>query len=388
MTNQLNQGHTWRQDSEIPALAGLRGFAALWVYGFHLWGVSGYPKFEASIGLKLDFTPIIALGGAGVTLFFVLSGFLLSLPFVRWHSGGGRRPDIGIYVVRRVARVFPAFHFQLLILLGVLVASQGLSALPPFSALWRHVLMFFMPAPLGTAPLNLVWWTLPIEFCFYLMLPLLAWTLRDRHKWLLLVGAWVLMWAWRKSTVLLLADQSLSDRVYASYQLFGSLDMFAAGMFVAILYAGRPGRAVSTSPYSSLPTVAGIAALIAACYWLAANRTLYWADNPIFYLWTPMLSAGTGLLIWAAMCGDGLVAAIFANRVMRYFGRISYGVYLWHLPILLWLAPTFAGGGDKHRNFAGLLALSAPLVTLAAALSYRWIEEPAIAWAHRRTRQG
>lgn len=95
----------------LDVLTGIRGWAALWVFLYHAWSLSGHPDLIVDLaGLPLDFTPLASVGGAGVTIFFVLSGFLLAIPFAEWQAGMRERPALGKYFLRRVARVFPAYY--------------------------------------------------------------------------------------------------------------------------------------------------------------------------------------------------------------------------------------------------------------------------------------
>lgn len=148
--------------SHLNVLSGIRGWAALWVFLYHVWGMSGHPDFSVVLaGVSIDFTPLISIGFAGVTIFFVLSGFLLAMPFAEWQSGLRERPALGRYFLRRVMRVFPAYYAQLVILLLIAAWLPGQNGIDDWGSLFRHLLMLFTPPPLGTQPINGVWWTLP-----------------------------------------------------------------------------------------------------------------------------------------------------------------------------------------------------------------------------------
>jgi peptidoglycan/LPS O-acetylase OafA/YrhL len=374
----------------LPVLTGLRGFAALWVYLYHVWGKSGHPQFIVTVQtLQIDFTPLVSLGGAGVTIFFVLSGFLLSLPFAEWQAGVRERPPLGRYLLRRILRVFPAYYFQLAILLAVAVLWAGWQALPDGASLWRHLVMLFVPPPLGVTPFNLVWWTLPIEFGFYLLLPVLSFMLKP-GRWLwLLMGSLLAMWLWRHGVIVHLADAPLQMRVYSAYQLAGSFDMFGLGMLAAMIHVHRarlPAR-VSGFLRHDAAAILGIMILVMAVYWLAGNRQYYWADYAIFYLWTPLLSLGTVLLILSGTGGSTVTATLFANRVVVFAGLISYSMYLWHLPVLEWLDAAQGAGlgailGDKLSDslgsFTWRLLLSLPVILVVSTFSYWAVERPAM----------
>ena len=192
ISSVIKQGVTCFQEdaNHLRVLTGVRGWAALWVFMYHAWVYAKYPPLVVELfGLPVDLTPLFSMGGVGVTIFFVLSGFLLATPFAQWQAGQRERPRLGRYLFRRVMRVFPAYYVQLAILLLIAVWVPGQPGIDDWGALFRHLLMLFTPPPLGTLPINNVWWTLPIEFSFYLVLPLLALLLRPGRWWLLLAGS-------------------------------------------------------------------------------------------------------------------------------------------------------------------------------------------------------
>lgn len=86
----------------FPALTGLRGIAACWVMLYHLWQLAGAHSVAP---LGVDITPVFSCGYMGVDLFFVLSGFLLGLPFLAWANGRRAFPDLAQFWKRRCLRV-------------------------------------------------------------------------------------------------------------------------------------------------------------------------------------------------------------------------------------------------------------------------------------------
>lgn len=377
------------EDEHYAVLTGLRGCAALWVFAYHTWALGGMPQLAWNVrGATIDLTPPIALGGAGVTVFFVLSGFLLSLPFARWQAGIGAKPLFSRYLFRRIARVFPAYYAQLAILLLIAPLGTGLASLPDGAVLWRHLLMLFVPPPIGTSPINGVWWTLPIEFSFYLLLPFLAALLRGNRWWWLVLGAMGAMWIWRHGVVTHFSDAPLPLRVSASYQLAGSFDMFGLGMFAAVAHCHwncLPPR-LHVWIATRWAAFVGIAVLVVASYWLAHNRPSYWADNAIFYLWTPLLSLGTVVLILGGLHGNAVLARLFGHPMIVFSGVVSYSVYLWHLPVLHALVPV-AEQLETGIWRLVVLAVAAVVCTFViSTISYLLVERPVIQLAHRRLR--
>jgi peptidoglycan/LPS O-acetylase OafA/YrhL len=374
--------------SHFRVLTGIRGWAAIWVYLYHLWVYAQQQIILSVAGLSINLTPFLCIGGAGVSIFFVLSGFLLGMPFAQWQAGLRHRPKLGRFFSRRVARVFPAYYAQLAILSVIAYWIPGQPGVADGATLIRHLLMLFMSPPLGTQPLNGVWWTLPIEFSFYLLLPLIGFMLRPKYFGLLLGASLLLMGAWRHYTVLWLAASDVPARVIASYQLPGSLDMFGFGMLAAVLHVNRGALPDWLLPKvnSTRMALLGLALVVAAIYWLNYHGENYWADNPIFYLWTPALSLGVAALILAGMDGNRFVGWLFGNRYMVFLGLVSYSLYLWHFPVLSWLAGVERLQAWPMNRLLALLLVSLPPVLLVSALSYALVERPFMRMGRNRGR--
>ena len=369
-----------QSEGEIAALTGLRGFAALWVLLFHVWGAAGPRRMTLDVaGWSLDFTPLFSIGWAGVQVFFVLSGFLLAQPHARWLAGAAARPRFGPYLARRCARVLPGYWLQLLVLIALIRWRDGYWVPDGVGAALAYAGMFFVPEPLGVRPLNDVWWTLPIEFSFYLVLPLLAGLLRGWRVAVLLLLGIGSMAAWRWLTILLLAADPPGSRFLLGYQLPGTLDAFALGMAAAVLYrnAGFARWLGEGSWRRELLAGAGAALGVALLYWVHHGYRAYWTAAPITFLWTPLFCLAVAAVILAAAAGSRPLRWLLANPVALYLGTISYGIYLWHNPLLRGLSHLLPPGDDYALPW--LLPLCAALTVAVAALSWHWLEQPVIA---------
>lgn len=366
-------------DAHLRVLTGIRGWAAIWVFLYHAWVYAPERVLLPVWKLEIDLTAFLCIGGAGVSVFFVLSGFLLALPFVRWQAGQRARPSLSRYFYRRVLRVFPAYYAQFALLLVVAALAPSLQpGIAGTTDFGRHLLMLFIPPPLGMQPINGVWWTLPIEFSFYLVLPFLAVLLRPGRWFHLLVLSLFVMWLWRHLFVIWLDGTPIPERVVASYQLPGSMDMFGLGMLTAMLHVHRASIPAWVLPRRGTGRLAvlGLALWVVAIYWLNEQGGQYWADNPIFYLWTPALSLGAMALLLAGATDDRFVNIVFGNRFMVFAGTISYSLYLWHLPLLSWLAATDWFRAWEGSRLSLVLLTGFPLGMIAASLSYLLVERP------------
>lgn len=373
----------------MPAVDGFRGAAALLVLLYHCWVFSDPPLDEGVL------RALVAAGALGVDLFFVISGFVLFLPVVRRHGAFG---SVSAYLVRRVARIVPAYYVSL--------ALQGLAvpALTPFPSPFASVpgwllvlahLLFLqheLPASLARAVgfhggvvgfgLNGVVWSLSIEALFYLTLPLVARPF-FRRPLAALATTVVATLVWRA------AARSLGpggERLLDQYPSF--LAHFAFGMCAALAYVRAwrgDGRGSPTA--LALQVAAFAVVLFALTSHGAVVAVVRFGAMPAAGSLPGLLPAlAFAVLLGATVLAPPAAQAPLTNRVARWLGDVSYGVFLWHLPLVLaavrW-APL--GPPRSDRTFLALCALVVPSSLLLGWLSRRFVEEPAIRWARVRT---
>jgi len=375
--------------AELPTLTGLRGFAALWVLVYHLWADAGPRLMTLEVGTHvLDLTPLFSCGWAGVDIFFTLSAFLLSLPFASWQLGGAPRPSLRVFWLRRVLRIVPAYYAQLAVLL-VLAGAFGIGTWPGIGQLLGNLALWTNFGPYGAAPMNPVTYTLPIEFCFYLLLPLLALLLRPRAWPLLALLALVTTQVYRHLMFAPIAHAEVPLRVIAMEQLPGRLDQFVAGMLAAYAYTRAAiARRLPGARANDALFLFG-AGVFAAMLWLIHyNSSDYWDGNPLLFTWHGIVGVAVALMLFASAAGSRVASVLFGNALLRYLGVISFGVYLWHFPLIHWL--------DAANAFARIdgyrLPWSLPVVLLLscalADLSYRLVERPALRLGRRSRHPG
>ena len=355
----------------FPLFDGLRAVAALSVVVFHT-------AFYSQAYQQNAFGPLLSRLNIGVAIFFVISGFLLYRPFVAARHGGPRAPALRDYARRRVLRIVPAYW----------VALTILALYPGLRGMWSDWPVYFGFAQVyspdtvlnGIAPA----WTLGTEIAFYAVLPLYAWAagrwLRDRpgavRLELLLLG--------------LLAVASTVVRVVAIGGHVGTLGLtlpatfawFAVGMALAV---------VSTQPAAAVPRVlarAGAAWVAAGvlyvvlCYSLGRPAGYVFSERPGYAaaLWEFVLSGAiAGLLALPAAFGwraAGAPRRLLSAPAVAWLGLVSYGIYLWHNDVIVWLIDH-----GLLRRFSGLpflaLTVAALLIVVAiAALSYYLVERP------------
>jgi peptidoglycan/LPS O-acetylase OafA/YrhL len=373
-------------------LSGLRGLAALGVFAMHAYALVRFPQvWPGHPTLSFLLAWPMKMGWAGVDVFFTLSAFLLALPFVRAHLDGTAPPGLRDYSTRRAMRILPAYAAQLVILLVLIwlgVALQDISQpvtaarvlVQPFFLYdigWPHVLAMQWPL-VGS------WWTLPVELGFYMMLPLLARLLRPgRWKWLLLFVAFA--WAWR--ALLLWTQPYTPPIVFLVEHLPGRIDQFVIGMLAAYAVCRAPpllDRVVGRR--------ADVLFVVAALVFLALpalgyiNGRMVGAEpelQPLLIGWHSYASLAVAGMLFAASRATARLSSIVGSQPLRLLGRISYGFYLWHLPVLMWL---YANGGEELAGGPLAFMLFGFLFSLAAAIvSWSVVEGPALRLASRWT---
>ena len=356
----------------MPALDGMRAIAVMGVLAYH-GGISWLPG-----------------GFLGVDAFFVLSGFLITSLLVREWSQTGTIA-LGAFWARRARRLLPALFA--VVLFVVCYAAWGVPAgtypdlrADALSALfyvanWHFIVSgsnYFAQSAL-TSPLTHTW-SLAIEEQFYLVWPVVVVLILTRTRRLR-----TLWWTCLASTVgsalemvVLFHGGSSLTRLYygtdthAQSLLAGATLAVALGMITERRRAGLapdPSLTPTSRRGRLLLAVLG-AAGIAACavlWWRATGSSSFLYDGGFL---VAALSAGAVLA--AAVCDpNGLIARALSLRPLRYVGRISYGVYLWHYPLFIWLDAARTG-----LEGAPLFVLRCAITFVVASISFFLLERP------------
>ncbi len=363
-----------RGERRMASIDGLRGLAALSVFSFHGW-LYTMPAPDASQRSSVGDYAVHELR-LGLVLFFVLSGYLLARPWFAAALDGRRPPDLRRYVRARVARIAPAYYGALIgsiALLWGLAGTPGVR-LPPLSELPLFFAFAQNTSPSSVMKLNPPLWTLAVEVSFYALLPLLgllAARLPARRRALALIPlaliALGVAWNWS------IAGRGLG--LTFSKTLAAMLPYFALGMLAALALHGR-----SPSSWTRRAMFAGGLALVLADATLKAAVPAAGIDATQLFSIVRDLPSAAGFALIVGAASSAPAGRVLGNRALASLGLISYGVYLWHVPVLLFLR--------GH----GLLALDPLLGTLTAlvpvlavsALSWVALERPLIARAARR----
>ncbi|MES1198267.1 MAG: acyltransferase [Chitinophagaceae bacterium] len=343
-----------------PALDGLRGVAILLVVFQHNF------KFM-----------IFFFGWLGVDLFFVLSGFLITDILL---SSLGKPNFIRNFYIRRVLRIFPLYYFILIICLFFLPNIKSLSLDMSYytsNQVWQWTYLqnwlYVFKEPFGT-PIILHTWSLAVEEQFYLLWPATI-LLIKKPKILLIIVSILLVVV--SATRFILWTLHIKDLAYADLFIFTRIDGICVGCMLAIMLRFNPDL---LRKYISM-VVFGFAIINFGFYFL--NRLYSYSLPYLAIVGYTTFAMLFGLLVYKAITNENkLIQFIFNNSILKFFGKISYGLYVYHWPVKLLFFPFF------KNFFLNKIAISsqnsevcsAILVTIAAVLlsviSYRYFESP------------
>lgn len=348
----------------IPALDGLRAFAVLAVIAYHM-------NFSWAQG-----------GLLGVTVFFVLSGYLITgLLITEWATT--KTIDLKNFWMRRVKRLVPAIIFVVVTVaaLCAIFNHELLTKMRPdipsallfFSNWWYifHDLSYFeaLGAP---SPLN-HFWSLAIEEQFYLVWPVMLFAVFKLGAKRPLLRRITLVLAALSALVMAFLYNPTADpsRIYYGTDT-RAFSLFIGAWLAFVWPAGRfrrqNGKRLTQQQCSILDGI-GIAALIG----LLAMIVFTDGFSPFLYCGGLVLaSVLTAIVIAAVVYPGSRFAHSISAKPLIWIGKRSYGMYLWHYPILLLMNP---------RNFTGEInplyyVLEIALIFAVSAFSFKFIEDP------------
>lgn len=377
----------------FPLVDGLRAVAALSVLVTHTAFISGFNGhgLPGAITSRLDI---------GVALFFVISGFLLYRPFVAARYEARPAPRVGLYFRRRFVRIVPAYWLAL----TVLAIWPGLALV--HGHLWwvyygflQDLRVEWIQGGLKTA------WSLAVEVQFYLLLP--VWALAAA-RWLrgrpvadqarLEYGVLALMGAlslWART--LSFADRT-PDTV--SSTIGGTFLWFTVGMAFAVASAQW-----HRAPASERPWVMRVAARRPGAWWVVAlvlllaltqigmpTLDLNAYDDNDWYFGHLFYAAIAGAFALPAMLGEPVAerrdvpARVLGWAPVAWLGLISYGIFLWHLPLCEKLLRV--QDWTPHGSFVVFTLVVAAVAIAAATLSYYLVERPLLRFKDPRRPTG
>jgi peptidoglycan/LPS O-acetylase OafA/YrhL len=377
----------------------LRGLAAIAILLFHVASITG------TLNDPVTGDALAVLGPRALVLFFVVSGFLLYRPFVAARAKGRPPPRTRRYLRRRALRILPGY-WTALTLLAIFPGIVGV-----FTEDWWRYYFFLQLYSAETIDKGIpVAWSLCVEVTFYLALPF--WALAVGRLWAgSAPGAWVRvefatlgLFAASGVAIQVAADRELVSDILAT-TLLGQSPWLALGMALAVVSVAategvfsresRPMSFVIEHPglcwIGSALALAGLTALLEPGGLLGIVRAINTPQPVAETLAAVVLTAAwAALLVAPAVFGEdagGLPRRVLAARPLLWLGVVSYGFFLWHLPVAQLLAlpadpAHFSASGlgllaDIPVAATPILAILTLAVTLVfAAASYYLVELP------------
>lgn len=341
-----------------PALDGLRGIAILLVVIHHNFDTGG----------------IFFFGWLGVDLFFVLSGFLITDILLRTVNQPGYLKN---FYMRRVLRIFPLYYLVLIIVLLIfpLLKLPGVNIqfytenqiwLWTYLQNWLYIFKF----QYGSTIL-LHFWSLAVEEQFYILWPFIVLLIR-KPKWLLAFVLLLLILV--NVTRLTVWFMQIPGFAYANFHLFTRVDGICAGAMLAILF-----RIDASFLRRRIWLIVTILALLNFLFYFISDRFTPRLPFLAFVGYTTF-AVIFAYIAYEAILGEiKIINLVCTNRILTFFGKISYGLYVYHWPVyVLWHAKLKTSLSEFL--FSGWVAgiISSVLITalaiLISVISYRFFE--------------
>lgn len=325
----------------VPVLDGVRCLAVLVVVMSHC-----------------DFAGMDGQGNIGVLLFFVLSGFVLTLPLIE-NPGSIYRPDFLLrYALNRTLRIYPAYLvtvFAMVLVFRPWPDGWMIRHLT-FQAGWGHL------------------WSVTEEVRFYALFPFVA----------MMVFAAPRLWMRAVMIFLTIVIARQYESAFLVDRMDGTLSkfffwFFLTGMLACVLHRSAVAF-VKEYPWFA-HCLGAIAPAVIAITFLGSNGAIATIWAPLFPRVPPSINGAAQPVMWCVALGllivaitanaRSLAARFFASRPMRHIGLLSYGIYLFHFPVWMWLTPF---GLSPTPLFAACSAIT----YVIAIASYLLIERPTL----------
>jgi peptidoglycan/LPS O-acetylase OafA/YrhL len=395
-----------------PGLRGADGIRALACLAVIIHHASQRIMTQAQSAPVREIQSFLLLGNTGVSIFFVLSGFLLSYPFWKQFLNEGQFPDIRQYVLRRAARIMPGYYASFLVCTLIILLFQipsehfwirllsGLTFTSGF-----HYITFF------PNEINGPFWSISFEVFCYLLMPVFMYGMfrlfskkRTFVKALVYwMGVAVFIAFVNKLVHIFLTPDDfqrswefgmLGGAKYwmPNYNPVGFFGHFSVGIIASGVTAGlfkSPDAAEKFKKRGGFDSIS-IAALIGSflLLWFVRHEqdfTLGFQNQPYYF---PVFTVLIGTIL-AAAPHTNRVGRILDNTFFRYTARISFGLYVWHY-VVMYVTGNVIVKNYKAWTMTDLLpwALTSLAVIAAsyliAAMSFRFIEKPVMDRVHKK----
>jgi peptidoglycan/LPS O-acetylase OafA/YrhL len=346
----------------IPEMDGLRCVAIAMVILFHLNGyllAKSSSHYSESLLQSGWLAQVASMGFRGVELFFVISGFILGLPFAAHHLKNAPRVNLRKYYLRRLTRLEPPYFVTVLLLFLLALWVQGKTAAVLFphlaaSLFYLHSLIYGTPSPaIGVA------WSLEIEIQFYVLVPLLTFLFVIRRRWLrrLCLVALIL-------GILLAQSLFLPEGGAFSWSILAYLQFFLTGFLLSDVFVVDWKEAPRTNLAWDGVAIAGWPTLFVV---LRADALAHWLFPFMIFL------------LYCAAFRGSWSRRIFSNRCIVAIGGMCYSIYLIHYEVISAVGRLTKGIAEGSAYWLYLLvqlALLGASILVVCGLYFVVLEKP------------
>ena len=359
--------------SYYPALDGLRGIAILLVICCH----------------NLDFLPHFEFGRVGVDLFFVLSGFLITDILLNKRES---KNFLQNFYIRRILKIFPLYYGVLLLFFVVAPALQSLYTQYNYyhghqALLWLHLQnwLSIIHRPPGDSMVLNHFWSLSVEEQFYLFWPFVILAIKDTRRLAQIAFAILITCILCRFSSWL----SFGNNFTAFYfQYMTHVDGICIGTLIALWRF--------SSHEQSKKKIIHLALLAAGSYILLFTlaKTVF-HNLPTFpFLGYTMIAVIFGLIVFFAVEKRNIYSKLLLeNPVLKFFGRISYGLYVYHWPILvlskIYLLNILVNHGfSQYSAYVTVSSMAIVVALIVSVLSYYLFERKLLGLKDVMTQEG
>jgi peptidoglycan/LPS O-acetylase OafA/YrhL len=341
-----------------PHLDGLRAIAILGILFEHL---------------DLPLPAMLRCGPLSVRFFFVLTGYFITLSLWRVRgeladSREGYMP-LGRYYLARLLRTGPPFYLSLLLgaLFGIEEVRSNFFWLATFQANNYIAYLGYWPDAISH------YWSLAVQEQFYFLWPLVVLLLPTR--WFVPTMAAFIIFGLGFRVACILNDSTTLMRWVT---LFGCVDSFAVGGLVAYLRQSQ----ILARMWQSKTLLFAMPLIACSCFFLGRALMTLPEGNVLLALTESIDSIFLAWILAASLTGmNARYARLLSWSPLVYLGKISYGVYVYHVFIIVLVSPLLIplGMSEEHNAF-GRIAILLAMTLAVASFSWHWIEQPFLAW--------
>ncbi|MFE4572727.1 acyltransferase family protein [Paenibacillus chitinolyticus] len=351
----------------IPELDGIRAIAVLMVFIYHAWGNSGIPKLNI---FGWDITFLLSWGHPGVNLFYVLSGFLLFIPFANYYYNANKcviQPSLKKYFIRRALRILPVYYVFLV--LNILL-TNNVTILSTEGVKKLFINIFFLQGFFPEHMINGVTWTLSNEVQFYILLPFIARYFIGRRALIAFPATLALVIIYRIVCFFIYTPNidSIDWKYYylTEYNILGCIDNFTIGMTISsIFYYKKIGKnrhidnLIISARYLTWLTPLFFGMLFYTYYSWRFKQNSHFSWFFFSFGFDFFLYILFALIFLYVLFHKSLLTTFLSNTYLRIIGVIGYSVYIWHLPLMDSLNKTnFINSAEGWGKFYRLIPFS------------------------------